>query len=85
MTESSTLAHPVTDRGLANSNSTLDAGAGGGAGVEVTGGSSSVETEGSVDGEEPVSELQELRSAMHRSASVAAKMHFRISVLAAFS
>jgi hypothetical protein len=85
MTESSTLAHPVTDRGLANSNSTLDAGSGGGAGVEVTGGSSSVVTEDSVDGEEPVSELQELRSAMHRSASVAAKMHFRISVLAAFS
>ena len=85
MTESSTLAHPVTDRGLANSNSTLDAGAGGGAGVDVTGGSSSVETEVSVDGEEPVSELQEVRIAKHKSASVAAKMHFRMSVLAAFA
>ena len=85
MTESSTLAHPVTDRGLANSNSTLDAGSGGGAGVEVTGGSSSVVTEDSVDDVERVSELQELRSAMHRSASMAAKLHFRISVLAAFA
>ena len=85
MTESSTLAHPVTDRGLANSNSTLDAGAGGGAGVEVTGGSSSVVTEVSVDGVERVSELQELRRTMHASESVVARMHFRISVLAAFS
>ena len=61
MTESSTLAHPVTDRGLANSNNTLVVGSGGGRGLDVTGGSSSVVTEVSVDGVERVSELQELR------------------------
>jgi hypothetical protein len=85
ITESSTLAHPVTDRGLANSNSTLDAGSGGGAGVDVTGGSSSVVTEVSGVDVERVSELQELRRTMHTSGSVAAKILFRISVLTALS
>jgi hypothetical protein len=85
ITESSTLDHPFTDCGVANSNSTLVVGAGEGAVVEVTGGGNSVVTELSVDGEEPVSEPQEFRSAMHTSASVAAKVLFRMSVLTAFS
>ena len=85
MTESSTLAHPVTDRGLANSNNTLVVGSGGGRGLDVTGGSSSVVTEVSVDGVERDSELQELRRNMHTSESVVARTHFRISILAAFA
>jgi hypothetical protein len=85
ITESSTLDHPLTDCGVANSNSTLVFGAGGGTGAVVAGGASSVVTELSVDGEEPVSEPQEFRSAMHRSARVAAKMLFRMSVLTALS
>jgi hypothetical protein len=85
ITESSTLDHPFTDCGVANSNSTLVVGAGEGAVVEVTGGGNSVVTELSVDGDEPVSELQELRRNTHKSASAAAKVLFRMSVLTAFS
>jgi hypothetical protein len=60
-------------------------GVGGATGAVVTGDASSVVTELSVDGDEPVSELQELRRNMHKSESAVIEMFFRMSVLATFS
>jgi len=54
-------------------------------GVVVIGGASLVASERSVDGEEPVSEPQEVKRIKHESANAAPQTLTRISVLSAFA
>lgn len=79
------LDQPTTEMGSRNSKSTLEVGDCGETDAVVDGGAISVTTEFSMVDEESVSELQEFTRNMHESESAAAKIPFRMSVVAAFA